>query len=90
MYHNYVNSICEFMYKKHEGTNVNTHNEFGNDTMKMCLKYKKKLKVLYKIKDWNCVFITWIMIFDGAFFVMSFLCLDMHIFSPPWLWFALT
>jgi hypothetical protein len=46
------------MYKKHEGANVNTHNEFSNDTMKMCLKYKKKLKVLYKIKDIGTVFLS--------------------------------
>jgi hypothetical protein len=39
MSYNYVNIICEFMYKKHEEANVNTHNEFGNDSMKMCLKY---------------------------------------------------
>jgi hypothetical protein len=29
------------MYKKHEGASVNKHNEFGNDSLKMCLKYGK-------------------------------------------------
>jgi len=50
MYYNYVNIICEFMYKKHEGANVNTHNEFGNDIMKMCLKYKKNWRFYIKLK----------------------------------------
>lgn len=50
MSYNYVNIISEFMYKKHEEANVNAHNEFGNDLMKMCLKYQKKMKVIYIIK----------------------------------------
>jgi hypothetical protein len=41
MSYNYVKIICEFMYKKHERENVNTHNEFGNDSMKMCFKIPK-------------------------------------------------
>jgi hypothetical protein len=46
------------MYKKHEEANVNTHNEFGNDSMKMCLKYPKKMKVIYIIKDIEIEFLS--------------------------------
>jgi hypothetical protein len=57
---------------------VKTCDEFGNDPMKMCFEHKTKMKVDYKIKDVIIViFIKYIIIYDGAFFVMRFLCLGM-------------
>jgi hypothetical protein len=50
------------------------------------------MKIDFIIKDIkivkNYVFNKEIMIFDGAFFVMSFLCFGMHLFFS--LWFAIT
>ncbi len=69
------------MYKWQERTSVKTCDEFGNDPMKMCFEHKTKMKVDYKIKDVIIViFIKYIIIYDGAFFVMRFLCLGMWIF----------
>jgi hypothetical protein len=70
------------MHKGQEGANVKMSYEFGNDLMKiMCLEQKIKMKVDHRIKILKLnriVFFPQIVIFDGAFFVMSFLCLSMH------------
>jgi hypothetical protein len=77
------------MYKRQEITNVKTYNEFDNDLMKMCFEHKTSLKVDYRTKDMTVVFLSpQNVIYNGAFFVVNFLCLSMHIFSSPSLWFA--
>jgi len=73
------------MHKGQEGANVKMSYEFGNNLMKiMCLKPKIYMKVDHRIKILKLsrfVIFTQIVIFDGAFFVMNFLCLSMHALS---------
>ncbi len=58
---NHVNIMWEYMHKGQERANVKVCYEFGNDSMKMCLEHKTRMKIEHRIKNikitYNCVFL---------------------------------
>jgi hypothetical protein len=54
----YVNIMWSYMYKRHEGTNVKSCNEFGNDLMNMHFKHNMRTKVNHRIKNLTIVFLS--------------------------------
>ncbi len=53
--------MWEYMHKGQERANVKVCYEFGNDSMRMCLEQKTRMKVEHRIKNikitYNCVFL---------------------------------